>query len=269
MKQPDRPTRTLSRGSTRSSPAPHLTRNLPSGRCSRSYGALWCLANGKSQAAHTTFFDALADGGYEVALFGKVDAGANILSRYGPAPTSTGFHGGPSIPIVTRAADIRRPSKPNPLRLTSDWAAHVHPEDWRTHNRCIDWLAAKGVASREPSAARANNVSMGTDRPWFLYCSLNIPHPPFKTNSTWLQSVDEPAVRASQPPWPQLGSMHPHDSYMSTAKGVGDDQPVFTDFQVFKVRRTYYAMVAETDYLLGQVKPGSVGRPAPPRPAVA
>jgi hypothetical protein len=35
---------------------------------------------------------------------------------------------------------------------------------------------------------------------------------------------------------------------------VGDDQPTFSDFQVFKVRRTYYAMVAETDFLLGQVK---------------
>ena len=47
--------------------------------------------------------------------------------------------------------------------------------------------------------------------------------------------------------------MHPADAYMSESKAVGDDQGGFSDFEVFKVRRTYYAMIAETDYLLGQV----------------
>jgi hypothetical protein len=190
----------------------------------------------------------------------QVDVGANVLSRFGPSPTMTGFHSAPSIPIITRAADIRRPTKPNPLSLTSDRAAHVHPEDWRMHERCIEWLAAKGAASRAPRAGIAvsqgpsagmavsrgppsgmptngsssgtsrpwfqgpptgitiNGSSSGTSRPWFLYCSLNIPHPPFKTNSTWLPSVNQPAVREAPPPWPQLPSMHPYDSYMSTAK---------------------------------------------------
>jgi hypothetical protein len=27
----------------------------------------------------------------------------------------------------------------------------------------------------------------GAGGPWTVYCSLNIPHPPFQTNATWLQ----------------------------------------------------------------------------------
>ena len=41
--------------------------------------------------------------------------------------------------------------------------------------------------------------------------------------------------------------------YMTTSKAVGDDQPVFGEVGVFRVRRTYLAMVAEADYLIGQV----------------
>ena len=36
-------------------------------------------------------------------------------------------------------------------------------------------------------------------RPWLLYCSLNIPHPPVNTNATWLASVNESLVDV--PPW--------------------------------------------------------------------
>ena len=39
---------------------------------------------------------------------------------------------------------------------------------------------------------------------------------------------------------------------MTTSKAVGDEFYI-SDYDVFKVRRTYWAMVAETDYLMGQV----------------
>ena len=206
-----------------------------------------------------------------MALFGKVDIGAGVLRRFGPAPTQDGYHGGASLPIVTRAADVRRPTKPNPLELVDDHAAHVHPEDWKVrhlatsrdisprlatsrhvsprlatsrhvsprlnwyglisprlatsqlvwphlatsrhvsacvplqvHDRCSEWLRAKGDASRSSGG--------GGGPPWFLYCSLNIPHPAFRTNATWLHAVDEAAVRASPPAWPAEGSMHPYDA---------------------------------------------------------
>ena len=135
---------------------------------------------------------------------------------------------------------MRKPTKPNPRSITNDKDDNVHPEDWKMHRECIDWLGAKGTAWR----------SGRESSPWFLYCSLNIPHPPFNTNLTWLQSVDQPAVRAHPPRWSNTSSLHPHDEYMTISKAV--DGP-FSDEAVFLVRRTYYAMVAETDYLMGQV----------------
>ena len=84
---------------------------------------------------------------------------------------------------------------------------------------------------------------------------LNIPHPPFDSNATWLASVNDSLVTV--PPIYAGGhgahpeqEPHPYDSYMSVSKAV---QGPFTDDQIRKVRKTYYAMVAETDYMLGTV----------------
>ena len=92
-----------------------------------------------------------------MALFGKVDIGAGVLRRFGPAPTQDGYHGGASLPIVTRAADVRRPTKPNPLELVDDHAAHVHPEDWKV--RVSPRLATSRHVS--PRLATSRHVSPG------------------------------------------------------------------------------------------------------------
>ena len=60
---------------------------------------------------------------------GKVDVGANQMSRFGPHVTADGFHGGPSLAILTRSADIHRPTKPNPLSITHDSDARVPTVD--------------------------------------------------------------------------------------------------------------------------------------------
>lgn len=96
--------------------------------CLRAYDALTCHAIGREQRLGRTFFDALAPT-MDIALFGKVDIGQNVLTRYGPRPTVAGWHGGPSLPIFTRAADIRRPTKATPMDITNDDADHVHPEE--------------------------------------------------------------------------------------------------------------------------------------------
>ena len=205
-----------------------------------------------TQRVNSSFFDALSavyatdedENKCTLCIMGKVDIGMNEGSRWGPhvnGGNNDGFHGGPRLNILTRAADIRKPTKPNPRTITNDRDDRVHPEDWKTTDYCIDWLHAKGAAHRSGHAPSS---------PWFLYCSLNIPHPPFHTNGTWLQSVDQPAVRARPPRWGDLTRYHPHDAYMTTSKAMAGD---FSDEAVFLVRRTYYAMVAETDYLMGQV----------------
>ena len=104
-----------------------------------------------------------------------------------------------------------------------------------------------------------------------LHCSLNIPHPAFQTNATWLAAVNASAVGA--PPWADAAAMHPADRYAARAKNVsrdftvdeivkarrrgascatvGDEAEALSSPQ--KVRTTYYAMAAEADYLVGRV----------------
>ena len=83
------------------------------------------------------------------------------------------------------------------------------------------------------------------------YCSLNIPHPPFRTNATWLAKVRQDKIELPQ--WPQgfPQSWHPYDSYMSTSKHV--EETNYTAQEILEVRKTYYAMCAEADYLLNRV----------------
>ena len=216
--------------------------------CVSEYDEQTCGAWAREQRVNASFFDSLQQGPFDgakrdVRVYGKVDVGAGVIARYGPSVggdiSATGFHSGPSLSILTRSADIRKPTKPNPLNITNDHDDHVHPEDWRQIGRCIDWLHGK-----KPS-----------DPAWFLYCSLNIPHPPFDSNATWLASVDDalvtvPPIYAGGHGLDPKQEPHPYDSYMSASKAV---QGPFTDAQIKKVRKTYYAMCAETDYMLGRV----------------
>ncbi len=206
--------------------------------CMQKFDEETCRAWGKEQNLTATFFHSLKNAaGYDVEVFGKVDVGAGVSKDFGSHVTADGFHGGPSLPILTRSADIRRPTKENPMSITNDSDNHVHPEDWKMISNCIDWLNQRG----ESSAPQDN---------WMLYCSLNIPHPPFDSNNTWLDYVDDDLVDV--PTWPAHGAAepHPYDSYMSVSKDV---QGNFTEAQIKKVRKTYYAMVSETDYMLGLV----------------
>ena len=55
---------------------------------------------------------------------------------------------------------------------------------------------------------------------------------------------------APPPPHPYTIPQHPADSYMSISKSVWRN---FTDDEIVKVRKTYLAMCAETDFMLGEV----------------
>eukprot|EP00948_MAST-09A_sp_MAST-9A-sp1_P001777 g1777.t1 len=207
--------------------------------CVELYSKETCQAWKEEQQMNGTFFDVLKDNmGYDVNVFGKVDVGAGVLERFGPHATADGFHGGPSLSILTRSADIRKPTKPNPMNITNDNDNNVHPEDWRMIGNCIDWLRNK---------AADNSDNIDGKKPWFMYCSLNIPHPPFNTNASWLKGVNESNVDV--PPSFRTEA-HPYDTYMSDSKAVDGS---FSDEQIKEVRDTYYAMVTETDYMLGSV----------------
>ncbi len=81
-----------------------------------------------------------------------------------------------------------------------------------------------------------------------MYCSINIPHPPYQTNGTWLASVD--ADKIPLPSWIPESQFHPADQYMSISKNIWGN---WSDEQIQTIRKTYYGMNVETDYLLGLV----------------
>ena len=151
-----------------------------------------------------------------------------------------GFHSGPSLSILTRTADIRRATKPDPLAITNDKDNNVHAEDWKMLPKCIEYLRNKAEEGRILTDEGAQN--------WMLYCSINIPHPAFDTNATWLSMVHEDKIPT--PAWLPESKFHPADSYMSQSKAVWRN---FNATEIHKVRKTYYAMCAETDYMLGSV----------------
>lgn len=209
--------------------------------CVKLYGKDQCKKYGSTQNYSETIFTALDKLGYSINLFGKVDIGAGLLNdkKLQGIVTADGYHGGPhnQVSISTRSADIRKPTKDNPEKITNDRNDHVHPEDWRTVQRCEEWI------SHLPTTEQ-------NSKPFFLYCSVNIPHPSFQTNATWLSRVNIDKI--PKPVWPDgfPSKWHPYDSYMSISKNVDGD---FSDEDILKVRKTYYAMCAETDYLLGRV----------------
>jgi len=88
--------------------------------------------------------------------------------------------------------------------------------------------------------------------PFFLYCSINSPHPPMWTNATWLKQVaSREQVEAILPERPPVGGMHPYDVYQSFSEGVAQANVSRADFVMYV--RTYLGRVAMADALMGRV----------------
>eukprot|EP01084_Bolivina_argentea_P020443 38010_1 len=210
--------------------------------CERMYNKKTCKRFGNLQIYNLTVYEAMKNIGYNVYLYGKVDVGGGII--YSSANNShfdnqtngddPGFHGGPinGIPKETRSANIQKPSKSIPTYNES--VSDVKASDFKRINSCIDKL---------------NEIKQAnSSKPWFLYCSVHIPHPPYQTNSTWLQHVAVNDIPL--PKWLPESQFHPADKYQSISKDIWQN---FTDTDINNIRATYYAMNVETDYMMGSV----------------
>eukprot|EP01084_Bolivina_argentea_P129137 228122_1 len=209
--------------------------------CKKYYNEATCKRFGKMQIFNYTIFEAMKDNGYDVYLYGKVDVGAGVIEA-GPYydnqtnATAAGFHNGPNtgsgIPIETRSANIQRPTKGVPKADDTD--NNVKHVDWEIVGTCLD---------------RLNEIKKSkSTKPWFMYCSINIPHPAYNTNATWLSSVDINNIPL--PIWLNESEFHPADKYQSISKNVWGN---FSNQAIQNVVATYYAMNVETDWLLGNV----------------
>jgi arylsulfatase K len=164
----------------------------------------------------STFQDRLEAGGYRTHIVGKTD----YLSGYHSLGARLTAWADPAGLKVTGLAA-------RPQAALVDEPHH----DWKSVDACLSWLDAH--------AADADAES-----PFLLYCGLNLPHPPFRTTREWLDKIDP--ARVTVPPYE--AEPHPVMDFMRVRKGcVGE----FSDEELLAIRRTYYAMVAELDAMVG------------------
>ena len=166
-----------------------------------------------------TFGTRLEDAGYGLHVFGKTDyrvGGHSLKAR---------------LTAWMRAADIKRPHNPRPQAVT------VQPDTPRLHQK--DW-------NQIDAACQFLTNHTSDDPPYLCYPSTNVPHPPFRATQHWLDKIDPAAV--TLPPYE--ADLHPVMDYMSVTKNTHGH---FTDAEILAIRRHYFAMVAETDAMLGKV----------------
>ena len=97
-------------------------------------------------------------------------------------------------------------------------------------------------------------VTLDDDHPFFLYQGMNIVHPPYLTNRTWYDAIDQEKIEV--PDWPELQDMHPCDLQSSMLKGCipsySERESVEDYYRKRNVRRIYYSMIAEFDAMVGR-----------------
>jgi arylsulfatase K len=165
---------------------------------------------------HEVFTDRLARAGYELGVFGKLDytSGNHSLKA--------------RVTAWARASGIDLATKGRPAARVAD-AGEVQKRDRRHLAEARKWLAAREGASR-----------------FYLLCGLGTPHPPFVSSPEWLDRIDPARVT---PPAPNERD-HPVMRFMRTSKGCAEG---FSAEEALAIRRTYFAMIAELDEMIGLV----------------
>jgi len=169
-----------------------------------------------------TYLTHLENAGYRTQVYGKTDY------------VSGGHSLGARVYAWTRGAGIRLPQKKRPtesLKHIPGDVERVHERDWQHVDDSVAWLKAQ---SRD-------------DEPFFLNCSFGIPHPAFVSSDWWLDKIDIDRVALPRKP---VTERHPVMDYMSATKHCEGE---FDDEDVLAIRRTYYAMIAELDAMVGSV----------------
>ena len=211
--------------------------------CVLVWSRAWCRALAARQAAagvNATILDQAAAQGYELALFGRFDAGAGILDDYA-GTTGDGWHDGPELGILARGAAIWGAVDREPWARTDGSDPNPFPNDVYKQQEVLDWIEKRGSGRGAAAAAAA---------PFFLWLGVMCPHPPYDTNSTWLAHVNASGAFDVPAQLPREAT-HPYDAYMSNAKQMWALN--YTALQVREMRRAYWGAVAEAAILMREV----------------
>lgn len=166
-----------------------------------------------------TMFTALGREGYQMGLFGKTDY-------------VSGWHTQRArVSAWLRSAKIMKPQY-------NMGAPLVYETNERRVNK-RDW------ANIDASLAFLKEHRDGSD-PFFLYVSLNSPHPRLVTSRYYLDRIHEDAIEIP----PKEENEHPVMAYMRMCKNW---QHTPDDASVRHARAVYYAMIAEVDEMFGEI----------------
>ena len=179
----------------------------------------WGNACGQGDDAGT-IVAALAEAGYDTVAIGRDDRyadGHGPASRLGQWTRSSGL-------ALTRSNQtvLRPPS--------TEAGERVHAGDWQTTDRAVAWLEARS----------------GKAKPFFCSVGFHAPHPPYHSDSYWLDRIDPAAITLP----PAESVEHPAMRFMRITKGVPDNLDADT---IREIRRTYCAMIAEVDAQVGRI----------------
>lgn len=208
--------------------------------CLRDWGAAVCATFAARQSnLNETFLDVIERAGYDMQLFARFDVGAGVLDDYpaagkGAGPSGDGFHGGPTMVILARGAGVRGETKEEPYNASSTRDTDPYGTD-----TSVGADVAAFLENRDPASAR----------PFFLWMGLLAPHPPYRSNATYIKHVNASAIDA--PVLPARSAMHTHDVDMSILKNCfGAD---YTDKQLIEMRTAYWGAVGEAMAIVDQV----------------
>lgn len=165
-----------------------------------------------------TFMTDLAAAGYRTHCVGRHDhlSGAHSIKA--------------RVNAWTRGADLDLPQRgPCSVRVDETDEPRYKTGDWERVDEAVRWLGEEGDG----------------DRPFLLSVGVGIPHPPFHTNRYWLDRIDPDQVTLP----PEDEQSHSVMEAMRTAKCC----PSLVPEEILAIRHIYYAMVAETDGMVGQV----------------
>jgi arylsulfatase A-like enzyme len=204
--------------------------------CLLIWGQQFCEEAAARQNVTATMIDLVKAAGYRFAPFGRFDVGAGIMDDY-PNTDGDGWHDGPELGILARGAAIEGAiDSRGPLANLDSTDPNPYPADVRRSAAARAWLESDNPEGK---------------RPFFLWCGLMVPHPPYDSNSSWLAHVNASSVDVPQ----QIarGATHYYDQFMSRAKHVWGEFVAYTDADITAMRKAYWGAVAEASELIREV----------------
>ena len=168
-----------------------------------------------------TFRTAFDSAGYRTAAIGPLDytyGKHSIRDRVGS---------------WTRAAHIRRPISRTPMPPVV--------EDGTANQKDRKWIEEANTWLKEAA---------GGDRPFLLYLTTGLVHPPFVAEGRHMALIDEEAIDIPPALTSIDGRDHPAVTYARITKNC-DQQ--FSESIVREIRHIYFAMIAALDEMIGLV----------------